>query len=243
MGNVTAHRFRYHPTTRFFGESPGASFGLNDYVTNYPDWYLRYSIEDMFHLNQPGQYINSNEFLLDVPVWQNPDDAANDIDAVVEAALDWMNNLVYGHDLTFERKYYSPTIDTLNLETLVENPNSHPISSTVYVHNIDSTFVGSVRLSRKTITSKAGIWGGEYPAPSIEDNFRLSISAYDSIENQEFMIRNVDGFTTIGPFVIEDFTEVSRHDYGTFLLINYQLTLRNMGAVKTAETRKMVLMR
>jgi hypothetical protein len=229
MGDVTAQRFRYHPTVRFFGKSPGASLGNNLLIQTIPDWYLRYSITDMFHVNQPGIYLNRTEFPIDYPVWHNPSDAANSIDAVVEASLAWMNNLVYGHDLTIEKKYYVPGLDTLHVEALIENPNSHPISSTVYINNPDSTFIDSLRLSREVLTSETETWSGTGAAPPMEDHFILSISAYDSLENEEFMIRNVDLFTTAGPLVLD------HHEISQINLISFQLRLflKNEGLTTT----------
>ncbi|UCF65510.1 MAG: T9SS type A sorting domain-containing protein [bacterium] len=199
MGDITAQRLRYHPTVRFFGKSSGASMGDNLLIEDYTEWVLLYSISDMYHLNQPGSYLNRTEFPIDYPVWHNPADAANGIDAVVEEALNWMNNLVYGHDLTIEKHYYTPNLDTLLLEALVENPNSHPIASTVIIHNPDSTIIDSVRLTRKMLTSDSEIWAGKYPAPATEDNFSISLSAYDSTNFEKFTINNIKKFTTIGP--------------------------------------------
>ena len=205
MGDITAHRFRYHPTVRFFGKSPGASLGANIIMENVPNWFLRYSMTDQYHFNNPGSYLNRAEFPLDYPIWHNPDDAANGIDAVVEEALNWMNNLVYAHDLSMERHYFVPNIDTLHIEATVENPNSHAISSTVFIHNPDSTILDTIRLTRKMFASDSEIWSGEHLTPALEDNFRLSITAYDSTENQEFLIKNINYFTTLGPLNLDSY--------------------------------------
>ncbi|MCK4894809.1 MAG: T9SS type A sorting domain-containing protein, partial [Calditrichia bacterium] len=234
MGDVTAQRFRYHPAVRFFGKPPAASLGFSLFIDNIQDWFLRYSISDMFHVHQPGNYLNRAEFPIDYPIWHNPTDAANGIDAVVEAALDWMNNLVYGHDLTIEKKYYSPNTDTLHIQALIENPNSHPISSTVYIHNLDTTFIDSISLSKEMLTSEAEIWSGEGPAPSIEDHFRLSISAYDSIANQEFTIGNVNQFTTIGPVLYDSYVDFLIDPTPPFPKFGFKLVLRNNGQIAPA---------
>jgi hypothetical protein len=234
MGDVTAQRFRYHPTVRFFGKPPGASLGDNRFIENFTDWYLRYSIGDMFHVISPNNYLNRQEFPIDYPVWHNPSDAAIGIDAVVEAALDWINNLVYGHDLTIEKKYYSPNTDTLHIQALLENPNSHPISSTVYIHNFDSTFIDSISLSKEMLTSEAEIWNGEGPAPSIEDHFGLSISTYDSVANQEFTIGNVDKFTTIGPVLYDGYLDFLIDPTPPLPKFGFKLVLRNNGQIAPA---------
>jgi len=234
MGDVTAQRLRYHPTVRFFGKPPGASLGDNLFIEDFTDWVLRYSISDMYHVNQSGSYLNRAEFPIDFPVWHNPVATASGIDAVVEASLDWINNLVYVHDLTLDKRGYSPAVDTLHLEALVENPNSHSISSTVYIYNFDSTFTDSVRLGRKMLTSESETWGAEYPAPSTEDHFRLSTTAYDSTENQEFFIKNVNYFTTIGPVIYDGYVEFATDPTHPFPKFGFKLVIRNDGQMAPA---------
>ena len=73
MGDRTAHRLSYHPMAKSFGKPPAASFGFNIFIENFPDWFLRYSIEDMYNLNQPEIYLNRSEFPIDFPVWFSPE--------------------------------------------------------------------------------------------------------------------------------------------------------------------------
>jgi len=90
MGDITAQRLRYHPKARFFGKTSIASLGDNTDVNGYPDWWLHYSLSDMYRLSQPGVYLNRKEFPIDDPVWFNPDDVAQGLDPVVKRAIDWM---------------------------------------------------------------------------------------------------------------------------------------------------------
>ena len=111
MGDATAQRLRYHPMVRFFGASSDESLGDNLSIENFPDWYIRYSISDMFHTSEPGIYLNRREFPIDFPVWHNPDDVAIGKDAVVEKALDWINNVVYPHNTFADKTFYAPGED------------------------------------------------------------------------------------------------------------------------------------
>jgi len=90
MGDITAQRLRYHPMARFFGKTSIASLGDNANVNGYPDWWLHYSISDMYPLSLPGDYLNRKEFPIDDPVWFNPDDVAQGIDPVLIRAADWI---------------------------------------------------------------------------------------------------------------------------------------------------------
>ncbi|MDZ7623616.1 MAG: hypothetical protein U5J96_04095 [Ignavibacteriaceae bacterium] len=44
----------------------------------------------MFHVSDPGNYLNRVEFPIDYPVWHSAYDISNGKDAVVEKALTWM---------------------------------------------------------------------------------------------------------------------------------------------------------
>ncbi|HKJ81523.1 MAG TPA: S41 family peptidase, partial [Ignavibacteriaceae bacterium] len=143
-GDITAQRLRYHPMVKFFGKSPDASLGFNKFITDFPGWFLRLSIADVFHVSKPGVYLNKREFPVDFPVWHNRDDVAKGKDAVVERALDWIKNLVYSHNLTEDKTFYHAGIDTLRISTLIENPNAHQTASSVYLNNSEGNLVDSL---------------------------------------------------------------------------------------------------
>jgi len=200
MGDVTAQRFRYHPTVRFFGKSSAASLGDNVLITNYPDWDIKYSISDMFHVNAPGEYLNRREFPIDYPVWFDPDDVANGYDTVVEEALEWINNLVYGHDVIMESGYAAPGTDTVIVSATVENPNSHNVSVEVYFKDLNNTLIDSLELIQVEV---GDLWQGKWLALSYEDFFKLDIEATDQNTGESFEIENVSRITTAGPIVID----------------------------------------
>ena len=57
-------------------------------------WYCRYARSDAYLVTDPENYLTHDEFEVDVNVWHNPDDVAQGIDAVVQAAIDWIDSLV-----------------------------------------------------------------------------------------------------------------------------------------------------
>jgi hypothetical protein len=67
MGDVNSYRLRYLPTLRTFGRATAANLGYNE-VIDITDWTIRYSIGDMYHLRQPGYYLNRKESPIDYPV-------------------------------------------------------------------------------------------------------------------------------------------------------------------------------
>ena len=100
---------------------------------------MRHSTGDAFHTNNPGYYLQRREFPIDFPVWHNPDDVAMGKDAVVDKALDWINNLVYPHNIFTDKTYYAPGEDTVHISTIIENPNSHQLSARAYLKTIEGS--------------------------------------------------------------------------------------------------------
>ena len=229
MGDLTALRFKYHPMVRFFGASSDATHGDNRFITNYKGWYLRYSISDMFHTNNPGVYLNRREFPIDYPVWFNKDNVANGKDDIVESALEWINNLVYGHNLTKNTSYCHPGIDTLKISNLVENPNSHQISSKIYIKSVEGSYIDSVLLSKTGLIGNSEIWSGNYLPPDSENIFTISLNAEDKDDSKTWTTDNISRFTTTGPLKVPsiEYTK-GRNDY-------YELKpyVRNDGDNKT----------
>jgi len=200
MGDVTAQRFRYHPTVRFFAKSSAASLGNNIPIVNFPGWNIRYSISDMFHVNEPGEYLNRTEFPIDFPVWFNPDDVANGYDTVVEEALEWMNNLVYGHDVMTDKGYAFPGTDSITVSATIENPNSHNVVAKVFIKDLDNTLIDSLELFE---TESGVLWQGEWLVSNYEDIFKLDIKAINQTTGESFIIESVNRITTAGPIAID----------------------------------------
>ena len=203
MGDVTAQRFRYHPTVRFFGKSSAASLGDNVNIVNFPNWHIKYSISDMYHVNAPGEYLNRREFPIDYPVWFNPDDVANGYDTVVEEALEWINNLVYPHNIIADKTYYSPEEDTVHLSTIIENPNSHQISARGYIHNLYNVLIDSVDFVKQNLNTDGENWSANLTLPQVEEYYKVSVTAFDQTTSDHFKLPNATRFTTMGPVTLD----------------------------------------
>ncbi len=239
MGDVTAQRFRYHPMAAFFGKPPGASMGDNLDLTGFTDWVLRYSIGDMFHVNQPGQYLNRAEFPIDYPVWHNPDDAANGRDAVVERALEWITNLSYAHDVSVSNSYFTYG-DSVHISAIVENPNQHELNVSISLDNFDYVTIDSSVLYNDGLhgDGEAGdsLWAGYYIPPNLEESFLVSVTTEDSAAGTIRTLPHLSPFTGIGPVVFEDY-----HDFGIspsppYPYFGFKLVLKNMGLVSPARS-------
>ncbi len=240
MGDVTAYRLGYHPTVKFFGKSTVASLGDNRGITSFPDWTLRYSIGDMFDVNHPGEYLNRKEFPIDFPVWHTKDDVANGDDAVVEAALLWMNRMVHASNVKSHSTFVKPVLDTLTITANIANPDSHNINTAAIINTLANVFVDSVPMfddgNHSDSLAGDGLYGGYLNPLSSEDIFTISASVTDLDSTHYHILPRASRFTTIGPVVVEDYflvgsdTIPNSGDY-----IQFKITLRNDGSTVAAQ--------
>ena len=202
MGDINSYRLSYLDNVKTFGKSTAAGLGYNILLEGYQGFNLRYSIADMAHISNPSYFLNRKEFPIDFPVWHNRDDVALGKDAVVEKALDWINNLVYAHDLSADKEYYIPGTDSIALNALVENPNSHQATIITYIKDLEGSLIDSVLLSPSG-DPQSETWTGVWDTPIQEDFFKLDITAKDLVTSESFTLTNVSRFSTAGPVVLD----------------------------------------
>ena len=200
MGDRNAYRLSYLENVRTFGKPTYASLGLSNAITNFPGWYINYSKQDFALVSNQSYFLNRKELPIDFPVWHNKDDVAQGKDAVVETALEWMGNLVYGHDVETDDNYYKSGVDTANISTLIENPNSNSITAKIFIENLEETFIDSIEL---TATESTELWEGKWIAPGGEDVYKLKIKTIDNTTTESFTFSNMQRITTAGPIVID----------------------------------------
>ena len=201
-GDWNAHRFKYHPMVRFFGASPDASLGDNRPIESFSGWNLYYSIADAFHVSQPGVYLNRKEFPIDFPVWFNKDDVAKGIDPIVTKSLSWINNLAYGHDISTEKGRYSPGNDTIKINAIIENPNTHNVVSKLIFEKLDGSVVDSTEMIPLKVTA-ANDWQGKWITKGIPENiYWVSLKVTDQTTGTSFTNKHITRITTI-PLVLD----------------------------------------
>lgn len=225
MGDINAYRLASLYNVRTFGKSTWAGLGTNEPITNFSGWTLNYSVADVYHLNNPGYYLNRKEFPIDYPVWHNRDDVALGKDAVVEKALWWINNLVYPHNTTVNKFYYSPSNDTVNLSTIIENPNSHQLLARGYFYTLNNNLIDSVDLVKQTTATQGENWKGIRVSPSNEGFFKVAVKVIDQTDTSSFRIPNAIRFTTAGPIKLDSI--VIKKQFSTY---SAKLYLHNFGS-------------
>ena len=201
-GDRNAYRLKYLYNVRTFGKPTWGTPGWDiDYST--ASWYLRHSTGDAFHKNNPGYYLQRRQFPIDFPVWHNRDAAASGTDAVVEKALDWINNLVYAHNTITDETYYAPGEDTIQLSTIIDNPNSHQLLARAYLETFENVLIDSFDLVKKSVSNAEENWVGSKIAPPTQEFFKVSVTAFDQTNSTSFNTPKATSFTTAGPVVLD----------------------------------------
>jgi hypothetical protein len=226
-GDINAYRLRYLYNVRTFGKPTWASLGTAQLV-NISGWFIVHSIWDAFPTNNPGYYLNRKEFPIDFPVWHNRDDVAQGKDAVVEKALDWINNLVYPHNTITDKLTYSPGEDSVHLSTIVENPNSHQISARAYLKTLEGVLIDSVNLVKQTLNPDGENWTASLNLPSTEEFYKIALTVFDETASDNFTVPNATRFTTAGPVTLDS---VYVLDQSTYFFV--KPLLKNQSTVKT----------
>jgi hypothetical protein len=202
MGDRNANRLSHLENVRTFGKPICGSLGANLAINNFPDWSINYSIQDFALVSDHTHFLNRRELPIDYPIWHNKDDVAQGKDAVVEAALDWMNNLVYGHFVTTDSSHYFPGNGVVNVSATIENPNSNNVTARVFIENLENTFIDSIDL---VPTKSSEIWQGAWITPNVEDIYKINIKTIDNTLGKSFTFSNMQRFTTAGPIVLTDY--------------------------------------
>ena len=199
MGDVTAQRLRYHPMVRFFGKGTMASLGDNEGLNGYADWWLHYSLSDMFHTSQPGVYLNRKEFPIDEPVWFTPDDVARGQDTVVNRALAWIMSLAYAHDVKANKDTLKSGGDSITVTAKVENPGGHMLVVSAIVTNAQGSQADSVILMNDGFhgDGAAGdsIWGAFIKTPVGDGTYNISVHTDDKTSGRFRRLPNAALFT------------------------------------------------
>ena len=235
-GDVSALTIKSHPMARLFGKPTNGAFSTYPGEYNLggnADWIMSHTNSNCYLLDDPGNYLAHKAFIPDEEVWFTPDDAANGVDAVVAAAIQWINNLSYSHNVRVNATYVQPATEEVTIIAEVENPNDHDITVSAYISINDSTCVDTLELTQQGAEGDS-LWGVSWM--SLEENtFHVSVKTVDPADGTHRTIPNVAHFATIGPLVIEDYyflygDTIPNHGDQLFM----KLDIKNEGAANAA---------
>ncbi len=239
-GDISSWELSYIPNARMFGRSPSAIYsGLWNNIAPQPSR-IGYQLQctnttNVDHYN-PGVPRWGQEYPLFEEVWLTPEGVANGEDGVVTRAIEWMNNLVYAHEVASEKAYYEPE-DTVHISTIIENPNSHQVSARGYLKTVQGVLIDSVDLVHQLDNSDGIRWSAKFNLPSGEDYYDISINAVDNTTGDQFATPNASRFTTAGPIVLDSIRFVK----GATNYYNLRPFVRNEGTSLTISNAKIQL--
>lgn len=93
-GDQVSLRMSYHPTARVFGKTTAAAFNSPEYLEIGAGFQAYIAVADCACVDALDVPLTHLEFPVDEPVWLEPDDVAQEIDTVVEAAASWITGSV-----------------------------------------------------------------------------------------------------------------------------------------------------
>jgi len=247
-GDFNAVRLKYHPMTRFFGKPTNSAFSegkvgqTNNHNVLIPfvGWEAGYVPMNTYLVTNPDNYLMHVGFEVDEDVWLTQEDVTNGEDTVVKRAIEWIKSLAYAHDVTVDKSYLQPEIDSILVTTQVENPHQHELSLVAEIKNMNDVFIDSLNLYDNGMHGDDGfgdnLWGNFYFVKlSEEQSYTVSVTTNDLTDATSRIIPNVAWFTTIGPIKVSSYQITSPDsipNHGD--LISYKLTLRNEGQTATA---------
>ena len=239
-GDISAWELSYVPNAHFFGKSTTGAYsgwwwwGEGPYVAGY-SLYNTACIEVDHRF--PNNQILNTEFPVDEYVWLTPDGVAKGEDDVVKRALEWMNNLVYPHNLLTNKSNYALTEDTVHLSTIIENPNSHQLSARAYIKTVENVLVDSIELSKQTVNGTAENWVVNTIPPAVEEFYKVSVTVFDQTSSTSFSLPNATRYTTAGPVTLDSVS----YRKGLLNYYNIRPFVHNWGTAKTITNAKLKL--
>jgi hypothetical protein len=228
MGDWNAFRMRFHPMARLFGKPTNGAFVGGNYLDGQvSDAWLYQIPTSIVYSNVPNEgYLIHKGVQPDEEVWLTRNGVAKGEDDVVKKALEWMNNLVYPHDIMTNKSCYASSGDTVHLSTTIENPNSHQISARTYLNTSEGVLIDSIDLSKQTINGTEENWLAKFNTPHSEEFYNISVKTFDQSSSTSFTRPNATRFTTAGPLIIDS---ISYNNQPTYKRCPIWLFLLNKG--------------
>ena len=92
-GDVESVRMSFHPRVKFFGKPSSGALTISRYPNlGNPDWFCYLAIGSAYLFNS-HQYLCHTGVSVDQEVWLTQSGVVNEIDDVVEEAIEWINNI------------------------------------------------------------------------------------------------------------------------------------------------------
>jgi Zn-dependent metalloprotease len=137
-------------------------------------------------------------------------------------------------DITVNKKYLIPGLDTLFLKGKIVNPDSHNVEVKAIIESLDPSLSDTLQMFddglHRDSTAGDNLFGGSWPVPYGERTYMVNISIFPLDLGYYKIFHDAAHFTTIGPVVV-DHHEATPQNPTLFTLT---LSLRNDGSIATA---------
>ncbi len=100
-GDSETLRMSFHPKARLFGKATNGAFTLSDFPNIGSDWFYQKATGSAWLL-EGRKYLAHTAIEVDEEVWHTPDAAAKGEDAVVNAAVEWINSGITDVETDFD---------------------------------------------------------------------------------------------------------------------------------------------
>ena len=238
-GDWESLRMQFHPMVRTFGKPSNGAFTPSDYPNlRHTDWYFTRATGSGY-LIDGHQYLAHTGVKIDEEVWLTREDVAKGEDSVVKAAMQWIQNSVFAHDIQLDRTCARPGIDSVGITAKVENPNSHNILVQGLIFDGSGEIIDSTLFyddgNHNDGMAGDGLWGAFWRTTQDEQHYSFKTKLTDFDSGMTHNDYNITRFTTIGPIVVESYINLSADT-----LINpgdvlpMRLVLKNEGSIATA---------
>jgi hypothetical protein len=229
-GDITARQLTYLDNVHFFGKSTmgiySGHWGSDATLPGFDVSCVDFTLLDS---RLPSLQLWARDFPLDEEVWLTRDGVAKGEDDVVKRALEWMNNLVYPHNIITDKSYYTLSKDTVHLSTIIENPNSYQISARAYIKTVEDVLIDSIDLSKQTVNGKAENWAVNIIPPQVEEFYKVSVTVFDQISSTSLSLPNATRYTTAGPVTLDSIS----YRKGLLNYHYFRPFVHNKGNIKT----------
>lgn len=212
-GDWESLRTKFHPMVRTFGKSTNGAFTTSDNPNlGNSDWYFTRATGSGY-LIEGHQYLAHTGVHIDEEVWLTRDDVAKGEDTVVKAAMHWIQNSIFAHDVQLDRICARPGIDSIGITAKVENSNSHDILVQGLISNSSGEVIDSTLFyddgNHNDGTAGDGLWGSFWRTTRDEQHYSFKTKLSDLNSGIIRNDYNITRFTTIGPVVLDDYVNLS----------------------------------
>jgi hypothetical protein len=238
-GDYNTFRLRFHAMARSFGKQTNGAYtaawiGQNGLLPG-TSYYCRVDKGAIYsNYNNEGVMIHKS-FPVDEEVWLTRDGVSKGEDDVVKRALEWINSLSYAHDVSLDRKYVRPGLDSVLVTATLTNPLHHAVGLSTIVTDANGSARDSVVLHNDGLHGDGlpgdSIWGTLLRAPSAESFYSVNVVTTDNTIGSVRRLPAATSFTTSGPIVCVGDTSDKIPAWGQ--IVRFKFRLQNLG--NTAE--------